>query len=353
MTTRCPRAWEVEATRDGRLTGDARASFEAHLARCESCTEDAGALEGLARGLRAIPSGADRGGDVAMRRLRNRVLDAVDAEQTGRERGWLATSRRARAFAFACAFACVCVLAGIFGVASWRATAGGEAPRALALAPVSSAPSAPVETTLEVAADEGARFSRTTEQEVDRFDLLEGTLRLRVRRGLGRRVVVNVPDGVIEDIGTVFEVTVVEGHTESVRVHEGRVVVSLVGAAPVRVDAGGVWRREVVAVLVDGKSGGKAKANANANAEANANANANAKADANANANANAKANAKADANAKAEDGAYLEVLRLWREGREADGRAAARAYLQAFPRGFRRAEMERLAEAAVPAAGH
>ena len=54
-----------------------------------------------------------------------------------------------------------------------------------------------------------------------------------------------------------------------------------------------------------------------------------------------------AEPSSSAEDAAYLEVLRLLREGHEAEGRVAARAYLRSFPTGFRRAEMQRVADGA------
>ena len=48
----CPRLFEAEAARDGRLTGAARAHFEAHAAVCASCAQEARALEQLAEALR-------------------------------------------------------------------------------------------------------------------------------------------------------------------------------------------------------------------------------------------------------------------------------------------------------------
>ena len=49
------RAWEVEAARDGRLAGEARRDFEAHLEQCPRCAEEARYLVELAAGLQAIP----------------------------------------------------------------------------------------------------------------------------------------------------------------------------------------------------------------------------------------------------------------------------------------------------------
>ena len=53
--TPCPRLFEAEAMRDGRLTGAERASFERHVARCPACSSEVRALEALAESLRAEP----------------------------------------------------------------------------------------------------------------------------------------------------------------------------------------------------------------------------------------------------------------------------------------------------------
>ena len=340
MTT-CPRAWEVEAARDGRLTGKARQLLEAHVQTCASCERDAHALEELARGLHGL--GGAVADDVSLRRLRNRVLDAVDAEQTGRVRSG-ERGVRPRAAIVAALLAASVILGVAFG--SWRAhgprveamPAPAHEPALLAAASASaSASTQPVqpsfalpasppgveieETRVEVSSADGARYTRTTEASVDRFELAEGTLRLRVQRPPGgRRVLVVVPDGEVEDVGTAFDVVVADRHTERVSVQEGRVIVRLADRAPVTVEAGKAWKR------------GPAKASANANANANASANASAKV-----------------ADAEREDAAYLDVLRSMREGRDGAAQAAASRYLHDFPAGFRRAEMERVANGRGP----
>ena len=55
------------------------------------------------------------------------------------------------------------------------------------------------------------------------------------------------------------------------------------------------------------------------------------------------------DRSADAEDRAYLRVVALLRDGREREGRSAARAYLRDYPAGFRRDEMQRIADADAP----
>ncbi|MDB4933837.1 MAG: hypothetical protein JWP87_809, partial [Labilithrix sp.] len=77
MTTRCPRGWEVEAVRDGRLVGDARERAVAHRAECASCAADARYVEQLASRLRA--SEVPEPDEASVRLLREEVLAAVDA----------------------------------------------------------------------------------------------------------------------------------------------------------------------------------------------------------------------------------------------------------------------------------
>lgn len=342
MSTRCQRSWEVEATRDGRLTGAALESFESHMRTCASCTKEAETLEGLAKGLRAL--GTNEVDDVALRRLRNDILEAVDAEQTGRGR---VGSRGAYSVSRLVAFAVAAVVLGLVAFASWRGVAGGRGARgergteeAREAKDASVAPrvaeAVARQTTVDVTAGEGARYSRAIVGDTEIVELADGALRLQVRRPAGgRRVLVKVPDGEIEDLGTVFEVLVNDGHAQRIGVHEGRVVVRLSDASPVTIEAGRAWNREGVTTAA-----AKAEVKAHAHAHAKANANANASA------NANAGANAKADADASAEDATYLDVLRLLRQGRESEARVAADTYLRRFPTGFRRAEMERVARA-------
>src|SRR5688500_17612150 len=72
----CPRLFEVEALRDGRLTGVERASFERHLGTCVDCSREADALDNLGRALRErAPSAPD---ELHVRRERTRLLAAFD-----------------------------------------------------------------------------------------------------------------------------------------------------------------------------------------------------------------------------------------------------------------------------------
>lgn len=310
MTTTCHRSWEVEAARDGRLTGEARASFDTHAAGCPSCRGAANGLESLANGLRGL--GSAEVDDVSLRRLRGRVLEAVDAEQTGRVEVRAHRARSSARIAALVGAAAVVAVVAFFSLPGSKAAA----PALVAY----ERPAASAETRVEVEAGAGARYTRTVSGDVERFDLVDGTLRLRVVRAAGgRRVLVKVPDGEIEDVGTTFEVVVRDGHTERVGVDEGRVVARLAALAPVTVEAGSVWTRSVVAIAVPPSA-------------------------ADASAPVSTRANGKARTEADREDAAYLEVLRLLREGREGEAQSGADAYVRSFPAGFRREEMERVA---------
>ena len=65
----CPRLFEAEARRDGRLTGTERASFERHLSACPACSREVQALEALAASLR----NDDRGGVDELHERRERT----------------------------------------------------------------------------------------------------------------------------------------------------------------------------------------------------------------------------------------------------------------------------------------
>src|SRR5580692_7938075 len=93
-STPCPRLFEVEAARDGRLTGAERASFERHMIGCPACLREAKALEGLAEALRASPRDDTGADELHVRRKRTRLLAAFDRTLTAPEhragdRGWL------------------------------------------------------------------------------------------------------------------------------------------------------------------------------------------------------------------------------------------------------------------------
>jgi hypothetical protein len=317
----CARRWEVEAAKDGRLTGDALDHLARHLSRCEACMSEARSLDGLSRRLRSLPEWTFD--DVSIRRLKGEVLRRVDAELAGHRAASRLPWRTMLAVGLACALALIFVVRG-----SGRR----------ALVPVEM--SDPIVDVLE---SPGARWGSRTDGDVKRIDLESGTLRLHVVRREGQRgFVVGTPDGDIVDVGTRFSVTVEAGRTQRIEVEEGRVSLRLRSAMGVELKGGDAWgalqEKPPVAepartsdtptlVAADARSPlPKARSRPRAPPEVPA-----------------------AERDAMAEDASYLNVLTLLHAGRIADAQAAARTYLQDFPHGFRAPELERLVEARRP----
>lgn len=216
MTSRCPRSFEAEALRDGRLSGPERTSFERHLASCADCSRETRALERLSEALRAsYPSSTD---ELHVRRERLRLLAAFSREP-------VAPARRPTARRAVLGLGAVAAIAACFAL--WR----------LDLA------SSPAATSKVIVHSEGAAlWSRRTDDGRERIVLERGELRIRVAAAPGQRaLVVELPDGELEDTGTTFSVTVEAGRTVRVAVEEGSVLLRLRDRAPVAVGAGQTW----------------------------------------------------------------------------------------------------------------
>src|SRR6478736_3652179 len=78
MKAACPRLFEVEALRDGRLAGAELARFQSHLGLCSVCAAEARALDALALDLLA-PSDFGEADELHVRRERTRLMAAFDA----------------------------------------------------------------------------------------------------------------------------------------------------------------------------------------------------------------------------------------------------------------------------------
>lgn len=334
----CARVFEAEAARDGRLTGAARAHFEAHAAGCASCAQEARGLEELARALRKSGTAGETD-ELHVRRERTRLLAAFDASLIPRPREGHA--KRWLAFGLAAA-----MLSGLLWL---RARAEVPAPSKGGPADVI----VPAASLAKVEAEAGARWTRRIDDGFERIVLESGTLAVRVTHASpSRRLLVVLPDGELEDIGTVFTVTADAGHTTAVRVQEGRVVLRLRDQPPRQLVAGENWtpapapEKSAAPPLVP-RAAPVAPRRADAAADFRVALSA-----------LNAAESARAAAlftaflsehpgDSRTEDAAYLRVIALQRAGKLAEMRSAAGAYLSRYPRGFRRAEVEPLAGAA------
>ena len=353
----CSRSYEVEALRDGRLTGAARESFERHLGICRDCTREAEALHALALPLRLESADDSMVDELHVRRERTRLLAAFDRSRVESERP---PRRSLFAPVVAVALAVVAVL-----VVGWlvqpKSTTRLEA-RAL------------------VRSVGPAVWSRHLEANVEKIILDSGTLDIEVRPATEkRRFLVVLPDGELEDIGTTFSVAVKDGRTTDVTVREGSVLLRLRERSTIHLGAGQVWANAFEAAppaapVRSSAPPSEAAATPSTSASASAIAPlerptvarvlpsaatqpsadpslefraATALLGAGDNAGAAAAFAAflgKYPRDPRSEDAAYLRVIALQRAGDSASTGRAASDYLRRYPAGFRRAEVEKLA---------
>jgi hypothetical protein len=361
----CPRLFEVEALRDGRLAGVERSSFERHLTSCAVCSREAQALDTLGQKLStSSPANID---ELHLRRERTRLLAAFDRSQVGPSVPRL-EKRPLVAFSLSLALALV---VGAFIL--WRPKPNAEVATA---------------TDTAIHADGGARWSRHTRDGRELVVLQQGSLWIRVRQAPGAPAfAVLLPDGELEDIGTTFSVAVTDGRTERVQVEEGTVLLKLRGRPPLVLKAGQTWEASpapapppirVPAGSVAPSEPAPSQQPASpppanpAGAPVHAGPAPRASSTAPAGSSEPSPSRDASDefrtalaafnagqtrdaarqfrsfaeqhpADPRAEDAAYLRVLALERAGDIAGRRAAARVYLRRYPAGFRRAEVERL----------
>lgn len=216
MTTRaCSWLWQVEAVRNGSVVGAERQEFAEHAARCRDCREHADLVESCAQKLKELPSGLP---DVfTLRRQRQDLLRRVDQSLTAPGR-----KRQSAALISIGVAAAAFTLLGL-----WHWTASAPA-RWVEITPTSTGP-----------------WRETHTGDVDRFILGDGHFGLAVHRpSASSRVVLVLPDGEIEDVGTVLEIWIENGHTKHVAVQTGEVVLRLRGTAAIALRAGQHWMKQ-------------------------------------------------------------------------------------------------------------
>jgi hypothetical protein len=346
--TPCPRLFEAEAIRDGRLTGAERASFERHVTVCRVCSREVQALEALAESLRASPPDPTVADELHVRRERTRLLAGLD-------RALLAPGR-SRSSGHRLLWPVVAAL--VVGVL--------VLPRVLRSTwPTARASNAAVH------ADSTAVWTERMVGERENVVLERGALWIHVDHSSGEgRLLVVLPDGELEDIGTTFMVNAEDGRTTRVAVQEGHVVLRLRGQAPIALGPGDTWIPDPRAVAsawasvvapagpapmarldrgerstpLSRPSASSASPRAPdpstdfraAMAELDVGDNAQAAA-------AFADFLDKHPRDPRSEDAAYLRVVALQRSGDSASMKHAALEYLRRYPAGFRQAEVEPL----------
>jgi TolA-binding protein len=222
-----------------------------------------------------------------------------------------------------------------------------------------------------IRAESAARWSRWTEQHVERVVLESGSLSIRVQKAsAARRVIVVLPDGELEDIGTTFSVSADGARTTRVTVEEGSVVLRLRDARPIVLGAGDSWPPSATPSTATSSASSAAPSPAPSSAlrASNPAPVAHVAPDGRSDASAdfrtalsalNAGDHAGAarlftsflsnhSRDARVEDAAYLRVIAFHRSGDMSATERAAGEYLKRFPNGFRRTEVEAL-EASSP----
>jgi ferric-dicitrate binding protein FerR (iron transport regulator) len=206
--------------RDGRLTGTERASFERHVTACPACSREVRALDALAESLRASPYDDAHADELRVRRERTRLLAAFDGTLVAPERRWTARHRLLGPAAVAALVAGILVLQ--------RVRRPAEQP--------------PHPSSAVVHADSTAVWSEHTEGDRESVVLERGALLIHVDHSSGEgRLVVVLPDGELEDMGTTFTVSAEDGHTTRVAVQEGHVALRLRGQPSVTLGPGDAW----------------------------------------------------------------------------------------------------------------
>jgi ferric-dicitrate binding protein FerR (iron transport regulator) len=335
----CARKWQVEAIRDGRLIGKDLESAIRHRETCAECAEEERELSALGHELAHLPDiGRD---EVSVQRSRQRLMAAhnetvVDPPRRG------VPLRGASALALALA------AAGWF-VFLHRQTASSSAKASREI--------------VEVHAQLGARWTKHQEAARIWVDFEDGVAAFEIHPHPGRSVIIRLPDGEVEDMGTVFDVRVAEQHTKHVAVREGRVSIHLNGRSAISLGAGETWDAEPAevapsAVVPDSNSAPPIPAAAPRPTAPKAGSAALArleKPEPQGRASSTIEPNASAVVSAqstKAEDDAYLHIVDLLRAGKDAEARAQAKDYLLRFPSGFRRIEVLNIATRGARDAG-
>lgn len=346
MSELCPRRKDVEALFDQRLGPDEAPEVELHLASCTVCQQLRSELTQLRAALRESHQTPNA---FVMKRLRRETLERAGAGG----RPMVARARWPRVVMVAATL--LMVVGAILGTMLWLRSDPSEA--------------------VSVVPGPGASFTRERDGTHDIVRLIDGTFDFDVQSHEGgQRLLVIVPDGEIEDIGTRFRVIVQDGATIQVSVSSGEVEFRKVGSVPLRIIAGMTYHPLAIppsdtradasaqtsppsplpsastpaAVATATNSAGPSTRRALPATASSAKGTAVATTSS-AQAPAPATSSATESSGLTEEDVEYLRIVHLLRSGKQAEAQAAASRYLAKFPQGLRRREVEAVRAAGAP----
>jgi len=318
----CHRLWQVEAARDGRLSERDKSSFEAHARECRVCSREQRRLERLAEKLRELEPPAN---EVTLYHGRQKLMKALDARVRQQPSEWSAW----RVWGLSACAALALLLLGLW----------------------TQHERTPPRTFVHVSAlGAHAHWSRLRAGDTELIQLSDdGVFDIRIQRqSKDPRVQVLLPDGTIDDLGTVFQVSLHNRLTVQLVVSEGAVVFHRRAAEDVYLAAGHVWRPEQPAAP---------EAAAVKSAQSSLQPTSTLQmpqppelptpqkpARVAVPSPRRTAPRVKSPPAILREDVAYLHVLSLLRSGHDFEAQLEAIDYLRRFPHGFRSAEIERIA---------
>jgi len=322
--------WQIEAARDGRLSERDKSSFEAHLHECRVCSRERQRLARLAEQLSELEPPADQ---MSLYRVRQRLRKELDGRaRRPARRHWLAVGL------------CLSASAGLVLLLTFIWARGQlVGPRNI------------VQVTVLGSHAQWSRIHRDNNELIQLSG--DGVFTISIhRKPDDPRVAVLAPDGYIEDVGTTFQVSIHNHKTAQLAVSEGVVVFYRQQAAAIWLAAGHVWHPEAApkpepsVVTPDINSHAQpARTSSPPSAVARAQEPESRVPEVQPRSPAPSLRRTQTrpvmqPSLLQREDVAYLRVLSLQHAKREVEARVAAIAYLQQFPKGFRRAEIVRVA---------
>lgn len=342
----CPRLWEAEAAEDGRLDPTTLASFERHAATCASCTLERAALLQLRALTDHMPSPTTTPLD--RKRLRASILKNVNL-------GMMTADSKRPAWLLAASV----LVASLAIFAGWGFSTRHRV--------VHDVPSVTASIAFEVTPIGVAQWTVDREGADVQVALSDGSVSIHVAKlSIGQRFVLILPDGQIEVRGTRFVAHVDRGYTRDVRVSEGTVALRLASSRERLLRTGESWVAEPDETAVEAvpsaiavhapdpprprgekhpsrppqdsapqeSSAGSAFSNAMTAFSSGAYETSDA---------LFAQFQQRFPADARNEDVDFLRIVIEKRLGDPAAAARRARAYLERYPRGFRRNDVERL----------